>query len=110
MVMTDKRSIAAGAVTTNVLADKISERLLEPSIVRLYVTSSVDEVTAQLVIGDGVAVDDQEVSDRNASIEKDKDLLAEEVGDVGDKLILRYRNGNAGAAVVRTMVTIEPVG
>ena len=109
MVMTDKRSIAAGAVTTNILSDKISERLLEPSIIRLYVTSSVDLVTAQLVVGDGVAVDDQEVSDRNASIEKDKDLLSEEVGDTGDKLILRYRNGNAGAAVVRTMVVIEPI-
>ena len=109
MVMTDKRSIAAGAVTTNVLADKISERLLEPSIIRLYVTSSVDLVSAQLVVGDGVAVDDQEVSDRNAAIERDKDLLSEEVGDTGDKLILRYRNGNAGAAIVRTMLSIEPV-
>ena len=94
----------------SLLTDKINERLLEPSIIRLYVTSSVDLVTAQLVVGDGVAVDSQEVSDRNAPIEKDKDLLDEAVGDTGDKVTLRYTNGNAGAAVVRTLVSIEPIG
>lgn len=110
MVMTDKRSIAAGATTLNILADKLVERLLEPSIIRVYATSSVDLVNMQLVIGDGVAVDGQEISDRNASIEKDKDLIVEEVGDTGDKILLRYTNGNAGAAVVRTMVGLEPIG
>ena len=109
MVMTDKRTIAAGARTTNILADKIVERLLEPSIIRVYATSSVDLVEMQLVIGDGVAVDGQEISDRNASIERDKDLIAEEVGDTGDKILLRYDNGNAAAAVVRTMVSLEPM-
>ena len=110
MVMTDKRSIAAAAVTTNILTDKISERLLENSVIRVYATASVDLVTMQLVVGDGVAVDDQEISDRNASIERDKDLMDEEVGETGDKIILRYRNGNAAAAVVRTRVEIEPLG
>ena len=110
MVMTDKRSIAAGAVTTNILSDKISERLLENSVIRVYATSSVDLVTMQLVVGDGVAVDDQEISDANRAIERDKDLMDEEVGETGDKVILRYRNANAGAAVVRTRVEIEPLG
>ena len=110
MTMTDKRSIAAGVTTLNILSDKLVERLLEPSIIRVYVTSSVDLVQMNLVIGDGVAVDGQEVSDRNAPIEKDKDLIVEEVGDTGDKILLRYTNGNAGAAVVRTMVSLEPIG
>ena len=110
MVMTDKRTIAIGASTTNVLADKIAERLLEDSIIRLYVNSEVDLVTARLIIGDSAAVDDEEVSDRGAAIERDKDLLSEELGLAGDKVILRYTNGNAAAAVVRTMVALEPVG
>jgi len=110
MVMTDKRSIAAGVTTTNILNDKLAERLLEDSIIRLYVTSSVDLVKARLLIGDAAAVDDEEVSDRNAPIERDKDLMSEELGLAGDKVILRYTNGNAGAAVVRTVVSLEPVG
>lgn len=110
MTMTDKRTIAPGVTTLNVLADKLVERLLEPSIIRVYAVSSVDLVQMNLVIGDGVAVDGQEISDRNASIEKDKDLLVEEVGDTGDKILLRYTNGNAGNAVVRTMVSLEPIG
>ena len=110
MVMSDKRTIAAGVLTTNVLADKIAERLLEDSIIRLYVNADVDSVEVQLLIGDSAAVDGQEVSDRGAAIETDKDLMSEELGLAGDKIILRYRNGNAGAAVVRTMVKLEPVG
>lgn len=110
MVMTDKRSIAAGVTTTNILTDKIAERLLENSVIRIYATSSVDLVNMQFLVGDGAAVDSQEISDRNAPIERDKDLMDEEVGETGDKLILRYTNGNAGAAVVRTRVEIEPLG
>ena len=110
MVMTDKRSIAAGATTLNILADKISERLLENSVIRVYATASVDLVGMTLIVGDGNAVDDQEISDANRSIERDKDLMDEEVGETGDKVILRYRNGNAAAAVVRTRVEIEPLG
>lgn len=110
MVMTDKRSIPAGTTTTNVLSDKLAERLLEDSIIRLYVNADVDLVDARLIIGDAAAVDDEEVSDRGAAIERDKDLMSEELGLAGDKIILRYTNGNAGAAVVRTMVSLEPVG
>ena len=109
MVMTDKRTITAGASTTNVLADKIAERLLEDSIIRLYVNSDKDLVTARLIIGDSAAVDDEEVSDRGAAIERDKDLMSEELGLAGDKVILRYSNGNAANAVLRTMVSLEPV-
>ena len=110
MVMTDKRTLAAGGSTTNVLQDKIAERLLEDSIIRLYVNSDKDLVTARLIIGDSAAVDDEEVSDRGAAIERDKDLLSEELGLAGDKVILRYTNANAAAAVIRTMVALEPVG
>ena len=110
MVMTDKRTIAIGATTTNVLSDKIAERLLEDSIIRLYVNSDKDLVTARLIIGDSAAVDDEEISDRGAAIERDKDLMSEELGLAGDKVILRYTNGNAAAAVVRTVVALEPVG
>jgi len=110
MVMTDKRTVAAGITTINILTDKIFERLLENSVIRVYATSSVDAVTMQLVVGDGIAVDSQEISDANRPIERDADLMDEEVGETGDKLILRYTNGNAGAAVVRTRVEIEPLG
>ena len=110
MVMTDKRSILTGVTTTNILSDKIAERLLENSVIRVYATSDKDLVNMQFLVGDGAAVDGQEISDRGAAIERDKDLMDEEVGETGDKLILRYTNGNAGTAIVRTRVEIEPLG
>lgn len=110
MVMSDKRAIAIGATTANILSDKIAERLLEDSIIRLYVNSDVDLVTARMIIGDSAAVDDEEISDRGAAVERDKDLMSEELGLAGDKIILRYRNANAAIATVRTLVTLEPVG
>lgn len=108
MVMTDVTSVAANAVSANVLAGKIAEFLAETSILRLFVAAAAVGMFCTFMVGDSVLVDDQEVSGINRFPIKPDDLIDEGAGFGADRLLLRFRNSTGAAIVVKTRLEIEP--
>ncbi len=109
MTQTDKRSIAAAAVVSNILDGKLGEILQEDSLVQIATTGSVDLCTARVIIGTQVEVDSQEIDDANTSPLFPDHELVEFRALAGERLIIGFTNGNAAACVVRTKVKITPL-
>jgi hypothetical protein len=109
-VMTDRRSVAANTTVDNVLTGKIDEFLREPSIVRLYAAAEAVGVNVSVIVGNEVALDDQEITSRAAgvSIVVPDDFIAEAAGLAGDRMILRLRNTTGAAIIVRTRIETLP--
>lgn len=107
--LSDKRTVAVGAVVDNILTGKFSEFLQEDSKVSMAITSSVDALFASLIIGNELLVDGQEINDTNASPRNPDDVAVQGFGVKGDRVIIKLRNGNAAVNVSRANVFIEPI-
>lgn len=109
-IMNDRRSVAANATVDNVLAGKIDEFLKMNSLVTLYANAEAVGLNVSLIIGSQVVVDDQEVANRAAgvAIVKPDDLVVQNGGLAGDRLILRLRNTTGAAIITRTQLITEP--
>lgn len=109
-VMSDRQSVAANAVVTNVLAGKMDEFLREPSRLALYATGSAVGLNYTLLVGGESAQDDQEVSAANRFPVVPDDFVAEAGGIPGDRVLVRVRNTTAGAIVAFTRLEVNPLG
>lgn len=107
--LSDRRSVASGAVVDNVLDGKFGRVLQENSKVTVAITASVDSGFATVLVGNEVLIDGQEIPDTAAAPRNPEDILAQTVAAVGDEVIVKLRNANAGANVIRTSVFIEPL-
>ncbi len=107
--MTDRQSVAANALVTNILANKLNEFLERPSIVNVYIVASVVGLNATFMVGNEVYVQDQEVSSNARFPNKNEDLLSSGAGGQGERISIDLRNTTAGAIVVQTLVEIIPV-
>lgn len=108
-VMSDRQSVAANAVVTNVLTGKLHEFVERPSAVRLYATGSAVGLNATLVVGGRTVCQDQEVSAANRFPILPDDFVAEAGGAAGQRILVSYRNTTAGAITAFTRVEIVPV-
>lgn len=107
--LSDRQSVATTVVIDNILEGKFGRVLQENSKVTIAMTGSVDSGFATVLVGNEVLIDGQEIPDTAASPRNPEDILAQTVGAVGDEVIIRFRNANAGANVVRSSVFIEPI-
>lgn len=107
--LSDRRSLAANAVVDNVLDGKFGRVLQENSKVTVAITASVDSGFATVLVGNEVLIDGQEIPDTAAAPRNPEDILAQTVAAVGDEVIVKLRNANAAANVIRTSVFIDPI-
>ncbi len=107
--MTDRQSVAANALITNILAGKLNEFLERPSIVNFYIVAAAGGMNASAMVGNEIYVQDQEVSSNNRFPNKNEDLLSSGAGGPGERVSVDLRNTTAGAIVVQTLVEIIPV-
>ena len=108
-VMTDTQSVAANTTVDNILAGKTEEFLREPSAIRVAITGGGADVHATLIIGNEMVIDAQVINPSTAWPIFPDNFLAEGVGDVGERVVLRIENRNAAARVVSTMISSEPI-
>ena len=109
--MSDVRSVAANATIANALSGKTNEFLTADSIVRLGVTGDVAGLFCSLLIGDVVVVNDQEVGINITAggLPQDPDeIIVDDVGQAGDRLVLTLRNSTAGAIVSKIILKTTP--
>lgn len=107
--LSDRQSVATTVVVDNVLEGKYNRVLQEPSKVTVAMTASVDSGFATVVVGRELLVDGQEIADTAAAPRNPDDIIAQTVGNAGEEIIIKIRNANAGANVIRTHVYIEPI-
>ena len=108
--MTDVRTLAASETVNNVLAGKTNEFLAEDSVVRVGMNSDTVGQFFSLLIGDVNVVNDQEMGVAATAFPKDPDdIIVDDVGQQGDRLVLGVRNSSAVATpIIRTLVKVTP--
>jgi len=107
--LSDNQLLATGVVVDNILEGKFGRVLQENSKVTVAITATVVTGIATVLVGNEVLVDGQEVPNTAAFPRNPEDILAQTVGAVGDEVIIRLRNGNAGNNTFTTSVFIEPI-
>lgn len=108
-IMTDRQSVVANAVITNVLTGKVHEFLSRPSAVRLYACGSAVGLNATLIVGNVTAMQDQEVNAQNRMPIVPDDFVVEAGGLAGERVVVSLRNTTGGAITAFTRVEIVPV-
>lgn len=105
-------SVAANAVSANVLAGSPFEFISQPSIVKLSVTqagAAPSDITGVFQIGGESLLQSGEISDRSAFPTFRDDLLVEAGGQAGERLFLTFANTTVGALVVQFLLDIMPI-
>lgn len=103
-----RRSLAIGETVENVLEGLFGRVLTAPSKVTIGYTASVDLVDVTVIIGNEILVDTGEAPDTAAAVRTPDDIKVQDFFPAGSEIILKVVNGNAGAAVFRFLVIIEP--
>lgn len=107
-IMTDRQSVAANATVSTVCAGKMAEFIKEPSVVRLYGTASAVGLNMTLIVGEEVAIEDQEVNAQNRMPIVPDDFIAEAGGFTGERIVVKYRNTTGGAITAFSRVEVDP--
>lgn len=108
-IMTDRQSVAANATVNNACSGKMAEFVNEPSVVRLYASSSAVGLNMSLIVGAEVGIEDQEVNAQNRLPLIPDDFVAEVGAYPGDRIVLKYRNTTGGAITAFSRVEVEPI-
>jgi hypothetical protein len=108
-VIQKETSIAAGAVVDNVLSGSAFEFLRQNSVVSLGVTQSATGMFATIQSGSDVVVEEfsPAIATRYPIIPDE--MYYNDVGAVGDRLVVRVRNPTGGALTVRVIAQITPL-
>lgn len=108
--MTDVRSVAANTTIANVLQGKTNEFLPANSLVRVGVNASAVGLFSSVLIQEKVILEDQEVSSQNRIPIDPDDIILEEIGLAGDRIIVKVRNSTGVAITAQTLVKTTDVG
>ena len=109
--MSDVRSVAANTTVANVLQGKTNEFLTGDSVVRVGATASAAGIFMSLLIGDVVVVQDQEIGVNIVAggLPQDpEEIIVDDVGEAGDRMVLSLRNSTAGAITTQVVVKTTP--
>lgn len=110
------RSVAANAISANVVEGKAGRFITRPSLVRVWCSSSAAGILMSAKLStQGIvqtAFDDQEVPGTNRYPLPLEDFITEfpvSPGQGGDELIVLLRNRTGGALTATTVIDITPV-
>jgi hypothetical protein len=109
MRMAAVAQLAAGASSVNVIAGKLGEFLDGPSVVTFSGTGTLATMFVSISIGRRVIVDDEEISAAARYPILPDDLVAVAPGAQGERIVVRFRNGNAAANTYNLAVDVSPI-
>ncbi len=102
-------SVAANAVSANVMAGHQEEILKRPSFIEFGLVGSAAGLLATVMIGSQVIIQDQEITGANRYPIVPDDFIVKGAGRAGDKLYITYRNKTGGALTAWTILNITPL-
>lgn len=97
MILQDSISVAANAVSANVLAGSLGEFLRQGGPVVLYTNGSALGLRCSFLVGEQVFIDDMALNAQNRMPVVPDDFLGAAQGQGGDRVVVRFRNTTAGA-------------
>lgn len=103
-------SVAANAVSANIMAGNLFEYLERPSIIEFGLTSSAAGILATVMIGSQIICQDQEISGANRYPIVPDDWILKAAGRANSKIYITLRNRTAGALTNWVILNITPVG
>ena len=108
-VIQKETSIAAGAVSDNLLAGSAFEFLRQNSLVSIGLTQSATGMFATIQSGADIVVEEfsPAIATRYPIIPDE--MYYADVGAAGDRLVIRVRNPTGGALTARAVVQITPI-
>jgi hypothetical protein len=101
--------VAANTVSDNVLSGQLYEFLSQPSVVTLFATGSATGLRTTFSIGGQLFVEEGVLNAQNRTPIPPDDLIVQEAGLAGERLVLKYRNTTAGSLTARTLIQINPL-
>jgi hypothetical protein len=99
-------SIAAGAVTDNLLAGSAFEFLRNNSLVSMGLTQSATGMFATIQSGSDIVVEEFSPAIATRFPIIPDEMYYSDVGAAGDRLVIRVRNPTGGALTARAIVQI----
>ena len=102
-------SVAANAVSANIMSGNLFEVLSRPSLVEFGLTSSAAGMLATIMIGNEIVAQDQEISSANRYPIVPDDWILKAAGRPGAKIYITLRNRTAGALTNWVILNITPL-
>lgn len=108
-VIQKETSIAAGAVSDNLLAGSAFEFLRQNSLVSIGLTQAAAGMFATIQSGADIVVEEFSPSIATRYPIIPDEMYYSDVGQAGDRLVIRVRNPTGGAVIARCIVQITPI-
>lgn len=108
-VMQGSVSVAANAVSANLLAGELFEFLSRPSRISLFTTGSAIGLNCTLLVGGLAFANDQAISTANRFPLVPDDFFVDAGGFASERLILTFRNTTGGALTAFFKVEVNAV-
>ena len=102
-------SIAASATNDNLLSGSAFEFLRGNAIVSLGLTGSATGLVASVQSGADIVLEESPILVKTTMPTIPDDMYYNDVGVMGDRLVVRVRNTTAGALTVRLVAQITPL-
>lgn len=102
-------SVAANAVSGNVLAGELFEFPPQPSAIAVAAVGAAAGLRATFTMGGTVIMNDQPISGANRFPIQPDDVIVEEGAIAGERLFLEFRNTTGAAITVDYKINITPV-
>lgn len=106
---TDRRSVAANAVSGNVMAGNQYEFLAFDAFVEAGLVASAVGLNATVTTGTDILMTDTEVSAANRLPIYPDDFTLNDVVGAGERIVVNYRNTTGAAITAFTIVKITPL-
>jgi len=103
-------SVAANAVSANVVAGRQFEFIAVPSMVTVYATGAAAGLNATINIGGISYLDDSQVPPTNRFPLREEDGLVEAGALGGERILMTARNTTGAAIVFNWLIDVEPAG
>lgn len=102
-------SIAANTANENILAGSAFEFLRGNAVVSIGITGSATGLVANIQSGADIVVEESPVAIKTTYPIIPDEMYYNDVGVLGDRLVVRVRNTTGGALTARCIVQITPL-
>lgn len=108
-VIQKETSVAAGAVTDNLLSGSAFEYLRAPAVVSFACVASATGAFITIQAGPSIILEESAPTVKTTMPVVPDDFLYQAAGAPGDRLVIRFRNPTGGAITARAVVQITDV-
>jgi hypothetical protein len=102
-------SIAANSTEDNLISGSSFEFLRGNAVVSIGMVGSATGLVASIQSGSDIVLEEAPLAVKTTMPTIPDDMYYNDVGTLGDRLVLRVRNTTAGALTVRAIVQITPL-